>query len=35
MSAKVIAGMERRFKDYNPDYLPKDVVPLPGKRKGI
>ena len=31
MSAQVIAGMEKHFKDYMPDTSPKEALPLPGK----
>ena len=31
MSAQVIAGMERHFKDYQPDTSPREASPLPGK----
>lgn len=31
MSAQVISGMERHFKDYQPDRTPKEALPLPGK----
>lgn len=31
MSAQVIAGMERHFKDYKPDTSPREAAPLPEK----
>ena len=31
MSAQVIKGMEKHFKDYKPDYSPRKAEPLPGK----
>lgn len=31
MSAQVIKGMEKHFKDYKPDYSPKKAEPLPGR----
>ena len=31
MSAQVIAGMEKHFKDYKPDTSPREAAPLPGK----
>lgn len=31
MSAQVVEGMKKHFKDYQPDYEPKTAVPLPGK----
>lgn len=31
MSAQVIRGMEKHFKDYKADYSPKKAQPLPGK----
>ncbi|MBD5495382.1 MAG: hypothetical protein HDR12_13695 [Lachnospiraceae bacterium] len=31
MSAQVIVGMEKHFKDYMPDTSPKEALPLPGK----
>ena len=33
MSAQVIEGMKRHFKDYKPDYEPKKAGPLPGKKQ--
>ena len=30
MAKQIISGMERHFKDYQPDESPKDVHPLPG-----
>lgn len=32
MSAQVISGMEKRYKDYVPDTSPKEIMPLPGKK---
>lgn len=33
MSAQVIEGMKRHFKDYKPDHEPKKAAPLPGKEQ--
>ncbi len=33
MSGQIIAGMERHFKDYQPDTSPKEIVPLSGKEQ--
>ena len=33
MSAQVIEGMKKHFKDYKPDYEPKKAGPLPGKEQ--
>ena len=30
MSKQIVSGMERHFKDYEPDRSPKEAVPLPG-----
>ena len=30
MSKQVISGMERRYKDYQPDTAPKEIIPLSG-----
>lgn len=30
MSKAIIGGMEKHFKDYQPDRSPKEIVPLPG-----
>lgn len=31
MSSQVLKGMEKHFADYEPDYSPREAVPLPGK----
>ena len=31
LSAQVIEGMKKHFKDYEPDTLPREAAPLPGK----
>lgn len=33
MSRQVISGMEKRFKDYQPDRSPKEAAPLSGKKQ--
>ena len=30
MAKQIISGMERHFKDYQPDESPKEAAPLPG-----
>lgn len=33
MSKQIISGMKRHFKDYQPDRMEKEAVPLPGKEQ--
>ena len=30
MAKQIIAGMQRHFKDYQPDTSPREAAPLPG-----